>query len=380
MRYCGWIVPGGLFGLAAGAAVHQIAFAVHTGAYGPRNEVRVARPTFRWEVWSNDPAAAVRGAEFTLDGQTFTGTYDHALRCVTFRPEHPLSTGPHHVICRVSFNNDNHYDRTWDVKVSTSPMQTLPPPDAGQLEALAAVNEIRRRYELPPARLDDALDFAALSHSKYLALNQTTGHAEESGKQGFSGASGRDRVSALGWPGGSWEDVSYGAKSPHESVADLFDAPYHRVPFLQVGTPVIGVGFSDDRFTIEFGQTSETGTAVSPPDGATGVPCAWHNFERPSPVRMHADASKVTGYPIVIAHFAPGLPHLTKMFGWLTGPDTVDIPCWINTPLNDDSLTCAAILIPKEPLRPNTRYRVGFDGRDATGATVRRETSFTTGA
>lgn len=123
----------------------------------------------------------------------------------------------------------------------------------------------------------------------------------------------------------------------------------------------------------------EDGTTVFPNDGATGIPCAWHDYEQPNPMRIHGVDPRVTGYPIVLAHFGPQ-PRLRKMFAWLTGPDGKDILCWLNTPLNDNRLVGAAILIPRQPLRPGTRYEVGFDGLDEADHVVRAEERFTTGS
>jgi|GEM_PF-1372253 len=359
---------------------HRTEFTARVGQHGPRVPVQIAKPTLIWQIWSTEPHIKVKAVTMTVDERSVNAKYDDEARAVIYTPTNPLSAGDHKIYCQVTFDNDLRFDQRWVTPIAANSLSSLPPATREQSEAVSVLNEVRSRIGLPAVTQDDRLNMASQGHVHYLTVNNTTGHTETPGLPGYLATNGGDRIEIFGFVGTSWEDVAFGAHSVRESIEDLYSAPYHRVPFMMPGSPYFGSSFDNPRFTMEIGASNRTGSVIAPGDGQKGVPCAWHDFERPDPLRIHSTTTRVTGYPIVFSHFGAGYPRIRKMFAWLVGPDGKDVPIWLNTPDNDSSLTLAAILIPQKPLRPNSTYKVGFDGSDENGQTVRAETSFSTQA
>jgi len=370
-----------ILGIALGARLpfDGTRYEVMAGSYGPQVEVRYARPTLKWEVWPTNPLQRFQGVEMRIDGKLVPATYDEGQRAILYTPGKPLSPGTHKVQCIAYMAKGARFEKAWESKISADALADLPAPLVSQVETLRAINELRKGLGLPSLSPDDRMNMAALQHSRYLARNQDFGHSEDPKKPGFFGATSADRLAVYGWVGGCYEDVSFGTSSAVEAVRELFDAPYHRIPFLQPDAIPCGTGFVDQRMTLEFGMSTSEATVVSPASGQEGVPVSWRNFERPDPLRMHGKDLGVTGYPIILAQFGSRPARLGSVrFAGLTGPNDLPVACWLNTPANDDALTCAAILIPKSPLKPNTTYRFTFVVTDADGRPVTTTGNFKT--
>lgn len=215
---------------------------------------------------------------------------------------------------------------------------------------------------------------AARLHSQYLALNKGGGHVQSPGAPGFFGATGAARLETFGFVGGSWEGIDFGSHSPTEAVRSLFDAPYHRLPFLQPGNVRFGSGFQDQYLTVEFGVGDVEGTVVSPSDGETDVPIQWRNYEVPDPLRAFPGAPKQVGYPIVLVRHGRK-PRLGTVEAKLYGPDAEEVECYL-TPAPDKA---AIILIPRRPLRSKSRYDAVFKERTFLGSERTFRAGFTTG-
>lgn len=353
-------------------------FVVKVGQYGPRTEVRVARPTLQWQIWAADQTSRVTNVDLRLDGRRVEAQYDSRSRSVKYTPSSALSPGSHKVECRITFEGGAYFDKRWETRVADSPISEFPHPNDFQNESVRITNELRHALGLQPVQQDERLNFASLLHCNYLSQNKATGHGEQAGTPGFLAASGAERLEVYGYTGSSWEDVNFGSQSAAESLLELFNAPYHRIPFMQPGEVVFGSGYCDQRTTLEFGMSSEEGTVVSPADGQTGVPTIWRDYERPNPLRVHGVNLAQTGYPIVFSHFGESMPRIHSVTASLTGPTGEEVECWLNTPENDDELTGAAILIPQTALRPGTRYQATFSAMDESGQPLVKTIRFTT--
>jgi hypothetical protein len=189
------------------------------------------------------------------------------------------------------------------------------------------------------------------------------------------GYSLEDRLSSFGFIGGAAEDVGYLSKKGfRETIKALFDAPYHRVAFLQPGKPHLGAGIEDNRVALDFEMNQVEGITMSPRDGQTGVPSSWDGFESPSPLRNHPVKSNV-GYPIVIAGFGSHDVHIMSGTASLK-LDGVPVECYVNAPDNDEHLNSAVLLIPVHPLAPG-RYDATADLTLINGSTKTVAWSFT---
>jgi hypothetical protein len=303
--------------------------------------------------------------------------YDSRERRVVVDLDGALEPGPHRITVWAKLRDGQTISKSWLVSVSTDALMALPEASESQRRAMSAVNRFRAGLGLEPVRMDDRLNTASVYHSRYLARNGTTGHYEDSGKPGFTGSEPGDRHMAFGWVGSSWEAVAFGSTDENESIQNLIDAPYHRIPFMQPGELAFGSGYADHRLTTAFSMSSQRATLVYPADRQVRVPLRWAYRERPDPLRLHPGAKRPVGYPIMLVHFAPETETLEVRSAKLMDAQGSTVPTFLNTPQNDDELKNAVVLIPKLPLSPDSVYTASVEA-STPGGDVLRTWSFRT--
>lgn len=350
----------------------------HSRAYGPRNTVHVSKPTLRWEVWPGR-GSDVTDALMTINGKTVSAKYNTKEKVLEYTPSQPLPAGDYKVFAKVMVDRRLPVERAWEFEIVPNALRELPQPNRLQSAAIAKVNSYRRLLGLPELESDDRLSAAAQKHSEYLAANNRTGHYQKRGEKHFVGEQPGDRLDAFGYSDDSWEGVDYGGETPEIAVERLFDAPYHRIPFMQPGHNIVGAGFSDERTTLEFGMNHQAGTVVSPADGQRNVPTTWHGRERPDPMRLHGLKAPI-GYPIVFAHFTGDGSKIKVKKASLRTALGREVKIGLNTPANDDHLGFASFLLPFTPLEPNTGYTVSVEAYTASGLNVSKTWKFVTAA
>lgn len=371
----------GIFGILAGSILARPFAAdgdLFGRIYGPKGRLLVSKPTFVWEVWSNDPGEIV-GARASVGEWTLAARYDVARRRIVAETAAPLPSGTYPVKVAAVLRDGEVVTKSWEVAVSADARSSLAPPSESQRKTFDAVNLFRANLGLPPCRMDDTLNAVALLHSNYLARNNTTGHYESPDKPGYFGREPGERLESFSFVEDSWETIEFGALDEIEAIANLTDAPYHRLAYMQPGAPRFGSGLDTQRLTALFSMEKEEGTVVHPSDRQTGVKTRWTRNERPSPLRIHPDVRHPVGYPIVLAHFGPGMPRLNVRLAKLTDENEVDVPIHLNTPENDSEIRNATFLIPKRPLAPRTTYFVRVEASVENGPDVSRIWRFTTG-
>jgi hypothetical protein len=307
------------------------------------------------------------------------------------------------------------------------------PPEAPQVnvtesiaQSVAEINHYRQMCGLSTLSVDTRLALAATHHAAFLArgpLSEEVSHTETPGAYGYTGRDAAERARATGYRSSAvWEDISVGAGT--DSVDRLFNAPYHRVPFLRPDIATVGVGVASREdvwiryiragsgepvpaganvpthrvgtlversrrptTVVEFGMSGASAPSdpfVYPLDGETGIPLSWSATETPDPLRMHAAEMPVTSPGIdpnitvgyVISYIAPeGQVNILSARLW--SGDGADVPCYVNTPDNDEHIH-GALLIPKKPLLPGTTYHVDVEAASRGGDDLSRRWSFTT--
>lgn len=351
----------------------------------PVGALRIARPTIRWQVWRADDTP-IRGVTMSVNGAPVPAVYHAEQRALVYDPPQPLSPGSYEIVCRVVAKGTPPISRTWRFAIAPDAVLALPPPNTLQRTAHQVANRLRERLALPPFRLDARLCAAAAAHSRYLARNRRTGHIEWPGTPGFVGVLPAYRRAVFGYAGNGYEDVSYGNRSVAAAVTALFDAPYHRIPFLQPGVVDLGAGRVGRHTTLEFGASEAEGVVVYPVEGQRNVPVAWDGKETPNPLRLHSRAGSghrpvrgPVGYVITFVRFSADRSPIRVADATLTTAAGKPVPCYRNTPENDRQLRYAALLIPKRPLQPHTTYRASVTAYGAHGEVLSRTWSFTTG-
>ncbi len=339
----------------------------------PQGQIALSRPEISWKIWATNGRAIAR-TEMQLDGRTVITIYQTAQRALVYQPNTPLSAGTHTVTCRVQLDDGAIAQHSWSFSVSANAIPTLPTPNANQRVLFEGANRFRRLMGLPDFVLNMALCAAAQAHSQYAVQNPGEAHGETEGKPGFRGKSPTDRVRAMGYSGGAGEDMAWG--NPKESITQLIGAPYHRLPFMEPGSPNFGGGSSEGVTTLNFHGQGGKGIVIYPIPEQTNVPLAFNGGETPNPLRMHP-ASGHTGYVITLAAF--GMEgKLRFVRASLSDSSGGSVPFWVNSPENDNHLRNAVFVIPQKPLQSGTTYEVKIVFGFGNGGELDRTWRFTT--
>jgi hypothetical protein len=326
--------------------------------FGPRSDLLVSRPEILWEVWPEQGQSLTK-VEIKLNGEAIDARYDAQARSIRFHPQTPLAIGEHRVEARAMVNDFLELKKDWTFRVLPEAVATLPEPSSAQLNAVETTNQIRVDMKLPPVRSDLRLHAASAAHAQYLAVNGETGHLQVPGKSGFLARTPKERLALFGYVSMFYEVEGEGG------VQAIFDAPYHRIPFMQPGSPSLGAGVGGSTSTLLIGSSRSVGIVCSPADGAENVPDSWSGIETPNPLRMHGHTG-TTGYPIVLSAFGED-SKLVVQSADLEDEDGKPVLFYLNTPENDDELKHAALLIPRNAYKRGTKYRYRFQIQKADG-------------
>lgn len=323
-------------------------------AYGPGGDLRISRPELLWEVWGADGAAVTR-VEVTVNGRPVPANYDRVRRLVRV-PLGPLLPGRYRVACRAVIEDVLEFRRDWEFRVRDDAMAEVPTPAPASAGVLDLANRYRRALGLPDMTTDARLVAAAQAHVDYLARNRTSGHGQSPELPGFLGDTPDARMQAFGYVGDSWECVGVGTRGADAAMRTIFDAPYHRIPFLQPGSVRFGGAFDGVRMSLNFGGTGVSGLVAWPFDGQGDVPTSW---SMPDNYRF-SGLDRTCGYPVVVALFGPGNPRLRGFSAELRDADGALVPVVLRTPDNDPKLSNAAVVLPVRRLSPGTSYRLSL--------------------
>lgn len=345
------------------------------GKYGPTGRIEDSAPNLSWKLTPTG-GGKITHVRLTLNDQPVPAVFVAASSSVEYQPAAPLRSGLYTVHCQATVDRQLVVRQDWSFEIAGK--DGGGPAGFAVGPVLDSLNELRRVSGLPPFALDSRMSAAAAAHSHYQAINRTTGHFEDPSLAGFTGKAPWDRTAAFGVPGGCYECVCGNESDPRKAIQLLFDAPYHRIPFLQSGSPKVGIGMEAGALTIDCALSSESGVGLSPAPGQSGASRAWDGNEFPSPLRIHGATGPV-GYPIVFAWLTPQMEGLAvRSMRLLDGK--VVVPTYLNTPENDSELRFAAILLPKAALKPETTYTVEVKASTAGGRDLSRTWSFRTGS
>ncbi|WP_159881979.1 stalk domain-containing protein [Paenibacillus puerhi] len=329
----------------------------------PQGTVGILKPKIGFQI-TQSSIASVSHIALKLDGQRVTGQYDAASMTYTYQPEQPLAKGAHTVAVSVEFAGYEPIEQEWSFTVSSLSV-TEPPTSYSdkQREMVRAINDYRLLYGLPSLQINPNLTMAAKMHAEYLQTNnidttQVSMHVQTKSLPGYIGEKPGERALYAGYYDHVAEDVSYHAGTHIGSVDSLFDAPYHRLPFLLPSAKDIGVAVVGPFVVLEFGfqEQDQQQLVVTPAPGEKYVPVAFNGHEDPDPIRMHQGAAYPVGYPIV-AHISGSNTEEVKLVeARLTDAKGHAVELLQNTPKNDEHLIQEVILTPAKPLLPDASY------------------------
>lgn len=352
----------------------------------PQGNVGVATPEIGMRVVTN--GNVTNFANLLIDNQKVNVSYDPATERYFYIPDQPLSVGKHRVDIEIQFEGYVKLEKTWYFTVADQALATLPEPTAQHQLALQAANDYRLRMGLPLLEMNRSLNTAAVGHAQYLETNNVFSHYQESGKPGFFGENVLDRARYYGYGLSVYEDISKQYdRSPVYAIDGLFDAPYHRIPFMDPASVEFGYGQITLYHTLHFGIGASSGNqfVIYPVDGEQYVPRAWYGNEVPDPLRIHPNAEYPVGYPIMAGVYGPDVARVELVSASVKKSDGTDVPIYknsVNGNPADNSVSREVILIPKKPLEANRTYtmQLSLKVHDFTGGTTTQNKtwSFTT--
>ncbi len=251
-----------------------------------------------------------------------------------------------------------------------------PKPTAEQLLLFREANRFRKLMGLPPFKLSLKLCASAQAHCHYSYHHPGESHYEAENKEEFRGKTPTDRARGQGYTEGVSEDMSFGGVI-EDAVAGLVEAPYHRVLFMQPGSPDFGCGYDEGIVTLDFGTTERKEWVVYPADGQRDVPLTFTGNEIPDPLRLHG-AKPPAGYivTLLVCGEADKIRIVSTDFTTKRGES---VPYFLNTPDTDEFLNYGVFLIPRKPLLPLTEYTASVTFQRGDGAETAVVWSFKTG-
>jgi hypothetical protein len=357
----------------------------------PQETVGITKPAVLF-YFSTDMPNAPDSYSMVVDGEKVAASYDKALEAYVYTPVKDLEPGAHTVHMTITYSGFEPVEKSWSFVVAKDAIKQFASPTLDQLLGLDAINDIRTLHGLPRVKLNERLNASATAHASYLDTNKVQQsedsteslHAENADKPGYTGKNPSERGSYYGYGTNVGEDAAYNSGTLPETIDALFDAPYHRTPFLDPYIQEIGVGKVGDYTIIKFGMEDDPSPklVVSPVNGDRYVPTSFDGHETPDPIRIHSGHAYPVGYPIMAQYSGSEVGQVKLLGAGLTDSGGKSVEFLYNTPANDDSLTNAVMLIPRKPLQPDSTYRVMISLqatlRDGSNITEVKEWEFTT--
>jgi uncharacterized protein YkwD len=261
---------------------------------------------------------------------------------------------------------------------SASPTATPAPASLANdaAEMLRVHNELRAAVGAPAVRADERVTTAAQKHAEYLARNDTLGHDETPGAPGFSGASVRDRLAALGYTDTTASEVATSFSSGTDGVRSLWVLPYHRLGLMHPHAVVAGWGHAETAGraitvgVLVYDFSAPAPDRVRAPAPAQRVAGTYSGEEVPDV--LPAGASRPVGYPIMVVY--SGARAVDLRSARITEVGGPDFAYHVVPQLYERDYVA---IVPAAPLAPGARYRVHLE-LTVAGADVVEEWEFET--
>lgn len=333
----------------------------------PQNTIGITRPVIGFTFITTELQVKQNiSFQMLLDNKEVKGTLDTATMTYSYVPTEDLKPGKYKVDLFINLSGYHPLSESWTFTVAEQAVPSLPSsPTPEQQKGLDSVNDYRKLFGLQPLRWNQELTQAAKLHATYLLTNQVDGHKvslhdEDSSKAHFTGAGPAQRSLYVNYRGnGIGEDVSFGWSHVTEAIDSLFDAPYHRIPFLMQEMSEIGIDREGSYVVMDFGLNKQAPTqlVVSPAQGDRYVPIDFNGHESPDPLQIHpGEASYPVGYPLMAVLTGQPVEKVMLDEATLTDGDGKLVNILHDTPNSDKELDNAIMLIPTKPLLPDTRY------------------------
>jgi uncharacterized protein YkwD len=261
---------------------------------------------------------------------------------------------------------------------SASPTPAIAPASLANdaAEMLRVHNELRAAVGAPAVRADERVTTAAQKHAEYLARNDALGHDETPGAPGFSGASVRDRLAALGYTDATASEVATSFSSGTDGVRSLWVLPYHRLGLMHPHAIVAGWGHAEIAGraitvgVLVYDFSAPAPDRVRAPAPAQRIAGTYSGEEIPDV--LPAGASRPVGYPIMVVY--SGARAVDLRSARITEVGGPDFAYHVVPQLYERDYVA---IVPAAPLAPGARYRVHLE-LTVAGADMVEEWEFET--
>lgn len=329
----------------------------------PQGTVGLAKPEIGMTIML-DENIQLRSYHLYLNDREVPVFYNNSTNKFSYTPDKQLAPGSYAAKLEIEYEGYMPIAESWSFSVAKNGISELPSTYTGEQQTgLAAVNDYRLIYGLPQLTMNATLAAAAEKHAQYLNNNnvnpsEVSLHDENALLPGYIGADLGQRAQYVGYNDGIAEDVSYNSGSLVESVDSLFDAPYHRIPFLDPATKEIGIAKEGEYVVIEFGvdRTKSPELLVTPAPGDAYVPTSFDGHESPDPLRTHPASSYPVGYPIMASVSGMNVKSVSLQSAKLTDANGAEAKLIVNVPGSDDHLDHEMIFMPEKPLAYDATY------------------------
>jgi uncharacterized protein YkwD len=356
----------------------------------PQGKSGIARPDIGVKLELSEPISQA-SYELYLNNKLVETVSNGNNSSFTYQPKTDLAPGSYNAKLVITFQGYQTKSIDWSFSILEGAGTLSTSSSQEQRIGLQAINDYRMLLGLPPVVFNNALNTAAQKHANYLAVNRidpvntsVSLHDEHPSKAAYIGSTLVERMNYVGYGKSAAEDVAYKNSSLVEAIDSLFDAPYHRGPFLNPDMIEVGVAREGNYHVIQFGFKEPSGTqlTISPSDGDVFVPTSFDGHETPDPIRMHKQTSYPVGYPLMATVTGPGLTKVSIQAASLKDESGKNIELLHNQEANDDHLDNEVILLPAKPLSADTVYQASLKltgvYRDGRLQTFEREWKFRT--
>ncbi|MEO3947556.1 stalk domain-containing protein [Gorillibacterium sp. CAU 1737] len=361
--------------------------AIYSWPAVPSGTIGIARPDIQMKV--TFPGLSLSGYQMKVNHQSVPVSYHSQTSSFLYTPPTNLAAGAYSVELVLQFKGYLPKTYSWSFVVKAETVQTASidsTPSSDREEAMKAVNQLRSSLGLSPVIWNDKLNRTASSHADYLAVNQTVSHEEVPGKPQFFGRSLSDRIAYYGYANVRvYEDISMQPNgTASTAVAELYAAPYHRIPFLDPSVKEIGYARSGSYHVLLFGAESPSASPqlVVSPMGKDVAP-DWEGHEVPDPLRLHPGMSYPIGYPIVASVHGENVVRVIPVEGTLKQDSGEVVPLRTNSSEQDAFVSNEVLFLPETSLKANARYqaKIVLEAvfKDGSRKTYTKQWTFETG-
>lgn len=331
----------------------------------PQGDVGLLRPDIGVTIELSE-GKTPESYHFYLNDKELNITYDPVSVKFIYRPTSDLAPGNYIARLELSFSGYQPVQIVWKFTVIKDAVTLSSTTSKEQEDGLRAINDYRAKLGLSKVKFSDALNTAAQKHAQYLSQNKidpvrtsVSLHDEDPALPGYIGKSLQERAQYIGYSQSSGEDVAYNKVSLVEAIDSLFDAPYHRSPFMVPGLVEIGVFREGVYHVIEFGFSEGIAPelVVSPGNNDIFVPTIFDGHEAPDPIRIHPGTEYPVGYPIMATLNGPGVKKVSLDEAELKDESGKAVSLLKNEPSTDDHLDTEVIIMPSKPLELDMTYK-----------------------